>query len=68
MKDYDVMVGWFGNYEFCTYVVLGWETCLFHIYVYIVIVHSSPYLCVYGDDRIIYYPGADDVAGEPGAA
>jgi len=25
-------------------------------------------MCVYGDDRIIYYPGADDVTGEPGAA
>jgi len=23
---------------------------------------------VYGDDRIICYPGADDVTGEPGAA
>jgi len=32
------------------------------------IVHSSPYLCVYGDDRIICYPGADDLTGEPGDA
>ena len=30
--------------------------------------HSSPYLCVCGDDWVIYYPGADDVLGEPGAA
>ena len=32
------------------------------------IVHSSPYLCVYGDDQIIGYLGADDVIDEPGAA
>jgi len=32
------------------------------------IVHSSPYLCVYGDDGIICYPGADDLTGEPGDA
>jgi len=36
--------------------------------IYIYIVHSSPYLCVCGDDRVIYYPGADDVSGEPGDA
>jgi len=30
------------------------------------IVHSSPYLCVCGDDRIIFYPRADDLTGEPG--
>jgi len=47
---------------------LGWETYLLHISVYIVIVHSSSYLCVFGDDRIIFYPGADDVTGEPGDA
>jgi len=29
------------------------------------IVHSSPYLCVCGDDRITCYPGADDLTGEP---
>jgi len=34
-------------------------------YVY---VHSSPYLFVCGDDRVIYYPGADNVSGEPGDA
>jgi len=30
--------------------------------------YSSPYLCVYGDDRITCYPGADDLTGEPGDA
>jgi len=30
--------------------------------------HSSPYLCVCGNDRMIYYPGADDLTGEPGNA
>jgi len=30
--------------------------------------HSSPYLYVCGDDRMIYYPGADDLTGEPGDA
>jgi len=35
------------------------------IYVY---VNSSPYLFLCGDDRVIYYPGADDVSGEPGDA
>jgi len=28
--------------------------------------HSSPYLYVCGNDRIIYYPRADDLTGEPG--
>jgi len=32
------------------------------------IMHSSPYLCVYGDDRMIRYLGADDSTGEPGDA
>jgi len=30
--------------------------------------HSSPYLYVCGDDRIIYYPGVDDLTSEPGDA
>jgi len=30
--------------------------------------HSSPYLCVCGDDQMIYYPGVDDLTGEPGDA
>jgi len=70
MKDYEVMVGWFEKYEDFNYVFflgLG-KTYLFHISVDIVIVHSSPYLCVYGDDQIICDPGADDVTGELGAA
>jgi len=41
---------------------LGWEFNFIFIYVY---VHSSPYLFVCGNDWIIYYPGADDVTGEP---
>jgi len=28
-------------------------------------VHSSPYLFVCGDDQVNYYPGTDDVTGEP---
>jgi len=40
------MVGRFGNYEFCTYVVLGWETCLFHIFVYTLLCIAHP-ICVY---------------------
>ena len=35
------------------------------IYVY---VDNSPYLFVCGDDRVIYYPGPDDVSGELGDA
>ena len=35
-----------------SYVILGWVA----------------YLYVCGDDRVIYYPGADDVSGEPEAA
>ena len=27
------------------------------------IVHSSPFLCECGDDRMTCYPGADDVTG-----
>jgi len=33
------------------------------LYIYIYFVHSSPFLCVCGDDRVICYPGADDVTG-----
>ena len=42
--------------------IYEWAGKLFHTYVY---VHSSPYLFVCGDDRVICYPGADDVSGEP---
>jgi len=44
---------------------LGWMSYLFYIFVY---VHSSPYLCVCGDDRITCYPGADDLTRELGDA
>jgi len=39
-----------------------------HIYIHVLIiyiVHTSPFLCVCGYDRITCYPGADDVTGEP---
>jgi len=42
-----------------------------HIYISIsvlYIMHSSPFLCVSGDDRITRYSGADDLTGEPGDA
>ena len=42
-----------------------------HIYIHVLfiyIVHSSPFLCVCGDDRITCYPGADDLTGGPGDA
>jgi len=64
------MRSWLGDLEIMNLIMYFFgigETDLIHIYFYIVIVHSSPYLCVYGDDRIICYPGADDVTGEPGA-
>jgi len=40
---------------------------IFFGYVYIYIV-SSPYLLVFGDDRVIRYTGANDVAGKAGEA
>jgi len=40
---------------------------LIHVFC-LFIVHSSPFLCVCGDDRMIRYPGADDLTGEPGDA
>jgi len=42
-----------------------------HIYIHVLfiyIVYNSPFLCVYGDDRITCYPGADDLTGGPGDA
>ena len=62
------MRSWLGDLESMRILIMYFwvgETYLFHISVYIVIVHSSPYLCVFGDDRIICYSGADDVTGEP---
>jgi len=37
---------------------------IFILCIYI-FVHSSPYLCVCGDDQITCYLGADDLTGEP---
>jgi len=39
-----------------------------HIYIHVIFynVHSSPFLCVCGDDRITRYSGADDLTGGPG--
>jgi len=47
-----------------SYVVLGWVAYLIHVYVYILCI-AHP-ICVCGDDRIICYPGVDDLTGEPG--
>jgi len=44
---------------------MGWGFNLIFIYI---CVHSSPYLFVCGNDRVIYYSGADNVTGEPGDA
>jgi len=38
------------------------------MFLYIYVVHSSPFLCVCGDDRVTCYPGADDVTGGLGDA
>jgi len=65
MKDYEVMVAWFGKYENFHYVILGWETYLFHKNLFIFLLCIAHPICVYGDDQIICYPGADDVTGEP---
>jgi len=57
-----------GNLEtmkYLSHVIFGIDG-IFISCIYLYIVHSSPYLCVCGDDRIIYYPVADDVSGEPG--
>jgi len=29
---------------------------------------SSPFLCVFGDDRVTFHKGADDVPGDVGEA
>ena len=38
------------------------------MFLYIYVVHSSPFLCVCGDDRVTCYLGADDITGGPGDA
>ena len=43
---------------------LGWMTYLFHV-ICSIIVHSSPFLCVRGDDQMIRYLRADDLTGGP---
>jgi len=41
---------------------------IYFMYLFIYNVHSSPFLCVCGDDRITCYPRADDVTSGPGDA
>jgi len=63
------MRSWLGVLEILSFVlILFWVgKHIYFIYICLCfIVHSSPYLCVYGDDRITCYPGANDVTGEPG--
>ena len=58
-----------GNLKTMKYLVmllLGWAAYLFHVYIFILCI-AHP-ICVCGNDRVIYYPGADDVSGEPGDA
>jgi len=33
--------------------------------VFLILVHSSPFLYICGDDQITRYPGADDLTGGP---
>ena len=44
----------------------GWHID-FHV-LCLYVVHSSPFLSVCGDDRMIRYPGADDLTGGSGDA
>jgi len=67
MKDYEVMDGKFENNEIFSDVNFGMGD-IFISCIFLYIVHSSPFLCVCGDDRITYYPGADDLTGGPGDA
>jgi len=64
MKEYEIRGGKFAIKTYQKNVFLGMSVILI-LYSY---VHSLPYLFVCGDDRIIYYPGADDLTGEPGDA
>ena len=67
MKDYEVMVGLFAKHEIL--FMLFWDgRHIYFLYLFLYIVHSSPFLCVCGDDRITCYPGADDLTGGPGDA
>jgi len=40
----------------------------YFIYLFIFLLCIAHPICAYGDDRIICYPEADDVTGEPGDA
>jgi len=44
----------------------GWH--IYFMYLFIYIMHSSPFLCVCGNDQMTRYPGADDLTGGPGDA
>jgi len=46
---------------------LGWVAYLSHVFC-LIIVHSSPFLYVCGDDQMIRYLGVDDLTGGPGDA
>jgi len=60
---------WLGDLEIMNLMMLFWVGKYIYIHVlFIYVVHSSPFLCVCGDDRITSYPGADDVTGGPGDA
>jgi len=63
------MRSWLGDLEIMKLVILFWVGK--HIYThvfFIYVVHSSPFLCVCGNDRVTCYPRADDVTGGPGDA
>jgi len=65
------MRSWLGVLEILSFVLILFLVGKHIYFIYIClcfIVHSSPYLCVYGDDRITCYPGADDVTSRPGDA
>jgi len=64
------MRSWLGNLTNREILVMlfwdGWHIYFMHLFIYIM--HSSPFLCVCGDDRMTRYPGADDLTGGPGDA
>ena len=61
------MVGKFENHEIL--VMLFWDGWhIYFMYLFIYIMHSSPFLCVCGNDQMTRYPGADDLTGGPGDA
>jgi len=58
--------GEIGYFIINDWIIVIYRVGVIQIYVYLM--HSSPYLFVCGDDRVTYYPGVDDVSGEPGDA